>query len=114
MAKARDLERELRALTLEKARAETLNEDLQVRVDRQEENLSRVRNENSNLNHDLNQLINVISSARTTGRWEVRLALFLAHMTTTCSRVAFRITLCPSVLVHCLSCIVNNSSNIIS
>lgn len=71
MAKARDLERELRSLTIEKARAEAMNEDLQVRVSRQEENITRLRGENSNLNHDLDQLINVVSTARTTGKWDV-------------------------------------------
>lgn len=71
MAKARDLERELRSLTVEKARAEAMLEDLQVRLDRQEETVTRLRSENSNLNHDLDQLINVISTARTTGKWEV-------------------------------------------
>jgi len=71
MAKARDLERELRSLTIEKARAESMNEDFQVRLSRQEENITRLRGENSNLNHDLDQLINVISTARTTGKWEV-------------------------------------------
>lgn len=71
MAKARDLERELRALTIEKARAEAGLEDLQVRVSRQEENISRLRGDNANLNHDLDQLITVISTARTTGKWDV-------------------------------------------
>ena len=41
-------------------------------------------------------------------RWPLVIALFLAHLSTTCSRGAFRITLCPSSVVHCLSCIVNN------
>lgn len=45
---------------------------MQDRLGRQEESLSRLRDENSNLNHDINQLISVISTARTTGRWEVR------------------------------------------
>ena len=51
-----------------------LLQDLQVRLDRQEESSNKLRNENGNLNHDLNQLINVISTARTTGNWNVSAA----------------------------------------
>ena len=32
-------------------------------------------------------------------RWPLVIALFLAHLSTTCSRGAFRITLCPSCVV---------------
>ena len=49
-----------------------LFQEMQDRLGRQEESLSRLRDENSNLNHDISQLISVISTARTTGRWEVR------------------------------------------
>ena len=33
---------------------------------------------------------------------------FLAHLSTTCSRGAFRVVRCPSTAVHCASCVVNN------
>ena len=46
-------------------------QDLQVRLDRQEETSNQLRTDNSNLNHDLNQLVSVISTARTTGTWSV-------------------------------------------
>ena len=35
-----------------------------------------MREENANLKHDTNVLINVISSARTHGRWDVRIVIF--------------------------------------
>ena len=35
---------------------------------------------------------------------------FLAHLSTTCSRGAFRITWCPSSVVRLTSCVVNNFS----
>ena len=46
-------------------------QDLQSRLTRQEEITAQLRDENSNLNHDIDQLINVISVARSSGRWEV-------------------------------------------
>ena len=34
--------------------------------------------------------------------------LFLAHLSTTCSRGAFRVVMCPSSVVRRASCVVNN------
>ena len=33
---------------------------------------------------------------------------FLAHLSTTCSRGTFRVVKCPSSVVRCASCVVNN------
>ena len=46
-------------------------QDLQTRLTRQEEITAQLRDENSNLNHDIDQLISVISVARSSGHWEV-------------------------------------------
>lgn len=47
-------------------------QDLQSRLTRQEEVTAQLRDESGNLNHDIDQLITVISVARSTGRWEVQ------------------------------------------
>lgn len=70
MVKAHDIERKVEALTIEKAHAETIIQD-QSQLDWLEENITQLRTDNCNLNHDLNQLLVVISSARTTGKWEI-------------------------------------------
>ncbi|CAG5136165.1 unnamed protein product, partial [Candidula unifasciata] len=69
--KYRELERELRTLSVEKTRAEALLEDVQARLTQQEETTAKLREQNSNLNYDINQLISVMEMARSSGKWEV-------------------------------------------
>ncbi|KAK0062771.1 myosin-9-like isoform X1 [Biomphalaria pfeifferi] len=71
LSKCRELERELRSISIEKTRAETLIEDLQTKLARQEEQTAQVRAQNSNLNYDIDQLIDVVRAARMTGTWEI-------------------------------------------
>ena len=61
-----------------------------MRLDRQEETSNKLRNENSNLNHDLNQLVNVISTARTTGTWSVSAAYNMEKKLNTVKILNFR------------------------
>ncbi|GFR71886.1 Golgin subfamily B member 1-like [Elysia marginata] len=75
-SRCRELERELRNLSVEKTRAETLAEDLKSRLSRQEELVSQFREQNSNLNHDVDQLISVVQTARISGRWEIEKVRF--------------------------------------
>uniref|UniRef100_A0A0B7AUF6 Uncharacterized protein n=1 Tax=Arion vulgaris TaxID=1028688 RepID=A0A0B7AUF6_9EUPU len=70
-AKCHELERELRNLSTEKTRADTLVEDIKHRLIRQEETTVQLRQQNSNLTHDVDQLISVIQTAKLSGKWEI-------------------------------------------
>jgi hypothetical protein len=71
MSKARELERELRNLTLEKTMAQDRLSDLQSRLTKQEERAADLQAAKSALEHDVTQLIGIVDIARTTGNWEV-------------------------------------------
>ena len=52
--------------------------EVEARLESIERQQGLMREENANLKHDTNVLINVISSARTHGRWDVCISLFPA------------------------------------
>ena len=50
--------------------------EVEARLESIERQQGLMREENANLKHDTNVLINVISSARTHGRWDVCISFF--------------------------------------
>ena len=54
-----------------RTRAESLNEELQTRVSSQSETMGQLKEQTTNLNHDVDMLIGVVRTARASGRWEV-------------------------------------------
>ena len=77
MNKAREHEREARLQSMEKGKIETSYQDLRHRQDQLQRQQTLLRDENANMKHDLNVLINVISSARTHGRWDVSIFFYI-------------------------------------
>ncbi|KAK2143064.1 hypothetical protein LSH36_881g02026 [Paralvinella palmiformis] len=69
--KINDLERELRAVVQEKAKADATLKDLQRKYDQLHYQNGVLRDEKANYKHDINELINVIGMARTTGKWDI-------------------------------------------
>ena len=51
-------------------------QEVEARLESIERQQGLMREENANLKHDTNVLINVISSARTHGRWDVCISFF--------------------------------------
>ncbi len=82
MTKARDYEREVKTIALEKSMTDTQYDEIQHKYEQAQRQNNYLREEHTNLKHDVNVLINVISGARTHGRWDVstHISLLIGHM----------------------------------
>ncbi|ELU17652.1 hypothetical protein CAPTEDRAFT_199760 [Capitella teleta] len=78
MTKCKELEKELRSVTLHVNKTEASYHELQRALDQSERSSSLNREESSNLRHDLNILAQVLSKLRMTGKWAVEDVKFRA------------------------------------
>ena len=58
-------------MSMEKTRSDSLVEELQCRVSRQDEVISNLKETSANLTHDVDQIVSVVRTARATGRWDI-------------------------------------------